>query len=188
MTSDTTEGLTEDLKKHARSCYDDCIDAIASQYSTIQSSLAGDLFVESVVGLMLSLDWTTDDIIFLLENNRYYDVPILFRSVLDGTARCLYLLSAPCKDEEIKRFDEYLNVISKKEYASFEQPVANIRNSLRSCDTMEASIVDSLSAQIQQQKRVAELMKLLQDGDLRNCLIHFEKNVHNGLRLQIRWN
>ena len=108
--------------------------------------------MESVVGLMLSLDWTTDDIIFLLENNRYYDVPILFRSVLDGTARCLYLLSAPCKDEEIKRFDEYLNVISKKEYASFEQPVANIRNSLRSCDTMEASIVDSLSAQIQQQK------------------------------------
>lgn len=152
MMSDTTEGLTEDLKKHARSCYDDCINAIASQYSTIQSSLAGDLFVESVVGLMLSLDWTTDDIIFLLENNRYYDVPILFRSVLDGTARCLYLLSAPCKDEELKRFDEYLNVISKKEYASFEQPVANIRNSLRSCATMENSIVDSLSAQIRQQK------------------------------------
>ena len=152
MASDTTEGLTEDLKKHIRSFYDACVDAIASQYSTIQSSLAGDLFVESVVGLMLSLDWTTDDIIFLLENNRYYDVPILFRSVLDGTARCLYLLSAPCKDEELKRFDEYLNVISKKEYASFEQPVANIRNSLRSCDTMEASIVDSLSAQIQQQK------------------------------------
>ena len=148
MVSDTTE----ELKKHVRSFYDACIDAIASHYSMFQSSLAGDLFAESVVGLMLSLDWTTDDIIFLLENNRYYDVPILFRSVLDGTARCLYLLSAPTKEDEIKRLDEYLNVISKKEYASFEQPVANLKNSLRGCATMDNVIVDSLSAQIQQKK------------------------------------
>lgn len=163
-TFDMASDTTEEMKNQARGFYDACIDAIASQYSMIQSSLVGDLFAESVGGLMSSLDWTTDDIIFLLENNRYYDVPILFRSVLDGTARCLYLLSAPCKEEEIKRLDEYINVISKKEYASFEQPVANLKNSLRGCVTMDDTIVDSLSAQIQQKKteegerrRVAEV-------------------------------
>ena len=109
------QNITDELIKRTRGFCTSCINAIAPQFLRIKDSLSGDSFAESVGFLMSSLDLTTDDIVFLLEHNRYWDVPILFRSILDGTAQCLYLLSAPCKEEECQRLHEYRNILPKKE-------------------------------------------------------------------------
>lgn len=118
---------SDELVLKVRSFCKDCPQAIAPQYLKIKDNLSNDSFANAVGPLMTSLDLTTDDVFFLLENKRLWDVPILFRSVLDGSAQCMYLLSASSQEEEDKRLDEYLHVLPKKEWASLEQPLRNMK-------------------------------------------------------------
>ncbi len=117
----------DELVLKVRGFCKDCTQAIAPQYLKIKDNLSNDSFANAVGPLMTSLDLTTDDVFFLLENKRLWDVPILFRSVLDGSAQCMYLLSASSQEEEDKRLDEYLHVLPKKEWASLEQPLRNMK-------------------------------------------------------------
>ena len=117
----------DELVLKVRGFCKDCTQAIAPQYLKIKDNLSNDSFANAVGPLMTSLDLTTDDVFFLLENKRLWDVPILFRSVLDGSAQCMYLLSASRQEEEEKRLDEYLHVLPKKEWASLEQPLRNMK-------------------------------------------------------------
>ncbi|MBQ6008100.1 MAG: hypothetical protein IJL17_06145 [Kiritimatiellae bacterium] len=148
------QNITDELIKRTRGFCTSCINAIAPQFLKIKDSLSGDSFAESVGFLMSSLDLTTDDIVFLLEHNRYWDVPILFRSILDGTSQCLYLLSAPCKEEETQRLNEYRNILPRKEWASLEQPVVQIKKTSLCQDNknLEGALVDALHEKIQQEK------------------------------------
>ena len=118
---------SDELVLKVRGFCKDCTQGIAPQYLKIKDNLSNDSFANAVGPLMTSLDLTTDDVFFLLENKRLWDVPILFRSVLDGSAQCMYLLSASSQEEEDKRLDEYLHVLPKKEWASLEQPLRNMK-------------------------------------------------------------
>ena len=129
----------------------DCIQAIAPQYLKIKDALSDNSFANAVGPLMTSLDLTTDDVFFLLENKRLWDVPILVRSILDGSAQCMYLLSASSQEDEDKRLNEYLHVLPKKEWASLEQPLRNMKKGISGCED-EDVLVDVLQQTVQREK------------------------------------
>ena len=142
---------SDELLLKVRSFCKDCTQAIASQYLKIKDNLSNDSFANAVGPLMTSLDLTTDDVFFLLENKRLWDVPILVRSVLDGSAQCMYLLSASSQEEEEKRLDEYLHVLPKKEWASLEQPLRNMKKGISGYED-ENVLIDVLQQTVQREK------------------------------------
>ena len=141
----------DELLLKVRSFCTDCTQAIAPQYLKIKDNLSNNSFANAVGPLMTSLDLTTDDVFFLLENKRLWDVPILFRSVLDGSAQCMYLLSASRQEEEEKRLDEYLHVLPKKEWASLEQPLRNMKKRISGYED-ENVLIDVLQQTVQREK------------------------------------
>ena len=141
----------DELVLKVRGFCKDCTQAIAPQYLKIKDNLSNDSFANAVGPLMTSLDLTTDDVIFLLENKRLWDVPILFRSVLDGSAQCMYLLSASSQEEEDKRLDEYLHVLPKKEWASLEQPLRNMKKRISGYED-ENVLIDVLQQTVLREK------------------------------------
>lgn len=142
---------SDELVLKVRGFCKDCTQAIAPQYLKIKDNLSNDSFANAVGPLMTSLDLTTDDVFFLLENKRLWDVPILFRSVLDGSAQCMYLLSASRQEEEEKRLDEYLHVLPKKEWASLEQPLRNMKKRISGYED-ENVLIDVLQQTVQREK------------------------------------
>ena len=142
---------SDELVLKVRGFCKDCTQAIAPQYLKIKDNLSNDSFANAVGPLMTSLDLTTDDVFFLLENKRLWDVPILFRSVLDGSAQCMYLLSASSQEEEDKRLDEYLHVLPKKEWASLEQPLRNMKKRISGYED-ENVLIDVLQQTVQREK------------------------------------
>ena len=142
---------SDELVLKVRGFCKDCTQAIAPQYLKIKDNLSNDSFANAVGPLMTSLDLTTDDVFFLLENKRLWDVPILFRSVLDGSAQCMYLLSASSQEEEDKRLDEYLHVLPKKEWASLEQPLRNMKKWISGYED-ENVLIDVLQQTVQREK------------------------------------
>lgn len=142
---------SDELVLKVRSFCTNCQQAIAPQYLKINDALSDNPFANAVGPLMTSLDLTTDDVFFLLENKRLWDIPILFRSVLDGSAQCMYLLSASNKETEDKRLDEYLHVLPKKEWASLEQPLMNMKKGISGYED-ENVLVDVLQQTVQREK------------------------------------
>ena len=112
-------GTTAELVGRARRFCVDCTQSIKPTYDQIKDSFKDYPLVVTVGSLIDSLDWTTENILFLLENNRLWDAPILLRSVIDGSAKCAYLLSAPSVEEENRRLKEFVKILPQKEWASF---------------------------------------------------------------------
>ena len=141
----------DELIQKVHSFCTDCTQAIAPQYLKIKDALSDNPFANAVGPLMTSLDLTADDVFFLLKNKRLWDVPILFRSILDGSAQCMYLLSASSQEDEDERLDEYLHALPKKEWASLEQPLGNIKKGISGYED-ESVLVDVLQQAVQREK------------------------------------
>lgn len=120
-------GTTAELVERTRRFCIECTKSIKPTYLQRKDSFKEYPLVGIVGTLMDSLDLTTENILFLLENNRLWDAPILFRSVIDGSAKCAYLLSASSVEEENRRLEEFVNILSQKEWASFEQSAQNVK-------------------------------------------------------------
>ena len=120
-------GNTAELVARTRRFCVDCTQSIKPTYDRIKDSFKDFPLVGTVGSLLDSLDWTTGNILFLLENNRLWDAPILLRSVIDGSAKCAYLLSAPSVEEENRRLEEFVNILPQKEWASFEKSSRNMK-------------------------------------------------------------
>lgn len=112
----------------ARSFMDEQYQAFLSQYLEVKDKYDADERIQTIGWLTSSLDLTTKSILLLAENEMVWDLPILFRSVLDGSARAMYLLSAPSPEEAEKRWDEYANVLLKSDMASCEQEIRRLSN------------------------------------------------------------
>lgn len=120
-------GTTAELVARTRRFCVDCTQSITPTYDRIKDSFKDYPLVGTVGSLIDSLDWTTGNILFLLENNRLWDAPILLRSVIDGSAKCAYLLSAPSVDEGNRRLEEFVKILPQKEWASFEKSSRNMK-------------------------------------------------------------
>ena len=121
-------GTTAELVERARRFCVDCTLSIKPTYDLIKDSFKDRPLIGTVGTLIDSLDLTSENILFLLENNRLWDAPILLRSVIDGSAKCAYLLSAPSVEVGNRRLEEFVKILPQKEWASFEQPAHNMKH------------------------------------------------------------
>lgn len=107
----------------ARSFVDEQSHVFGLQYLKVKDECEANDYTRVINRLMGALELTTESIFTLTENEQVWDLPILFRSVLEGSARAMYLISAPSREEGFRRADEYANLLLKAEMASLEQPI-----------------------------------------------------------------
>lgn len=117
----------KDLIKSARQLISDYSDVASPQLALCAGFLQSNKRAQTATKLYLSSAMTTDSIIILIEHGLIWDAISLFRSLLEGSARFLYLLSTTTEEEEIKRFHEFEEVLSDKSMMSLEQRVANMK-------------------------------------------------------------
>ena len=79
--------------------------------------------------MMMSINLTSDSLLILVEKGRVWDATILLRSVIEGTAKFCYLLTAPSLDEEENRIREFREIFPKKEMGALEQCVTAMKRS-----------------------------------------------------------
>ena len=117
----------KDLIKSARQLISDYADVSYPQLAQCGEFLQSHKRAQTATKLYVSSAMTTDSIIILIEHGLIWDAISLFRSLLEGSARFLYLLSTTTEEEEIKRFHEFEEVLSDKSMMSLEQRVANMK-------------------------------------------------------------
>lgn len=91
----------------------------------------------------------------LVENEQVWDLPILFRSILEGSARALYLIAAPSREEAWRRVDEYDNILLKSEMASLEQSINRMAELTKEEDSVDAK-TSKISKDIMQEWKTGE--------------------------------
>ena len=159
-------GTTAELVKRTRRFCIECTQSIKPTYLQRKDSFKAYPLVGTVGTLIDSLDLTTENILFLLENNRLWDAPILLRSVIDGSAKCAYLLSAPSVEEGNRRFEEFVNILPQKEWASFEQPAHNMKYNFFGSN-YKSPIFDFFYQVVQREKTRPDEGKLIKEVDAR---------------------
>ena len=159
-------GTTVELVARTRRFCVDCTQSIKPTYDQIKDSFKDYQLVGTVGTLIDSLDCSTENILFLLENNRLCDAPILLRSVIDGSAKCVYLLSAPSVEEENRRLEEFVNILPQKEWASFEQPAHNMKYNFFGSN-YKSPIFDFFHQIVQREKTRPGEGKLIKEVDAR---------------------
>ena len=113
--------------KLARQLISDYADAASPQLAQCAGFLQSNKRAQTATKLYMSSAMTTDSIIILIEHGLIWDAISLSRSLLEGSARFCYLLSTTTEEEEVKRFHEFEEVLSKKSMMSLEQRVANMK-------------------------------------------------------------
>lgn len=84
--------------------------------------------------LMYANNLSSDSAMLLVANGRVWDASILLRSVIEGTAKYCYILSAQSQEEEGNRINEYHSELPRREMGSIEQCVANMSRSGDTCE------------------------------------------------------
>ncbi len=141
--------------KSARSFVEEQSQVFASQYVKVKDKYEENEYVQTIGRLLSALDLTTRSIFILVENEQVWDLSILFRSVLEGSARALYLTSAHSREEAWKRVDEYDNILLKSEIASCEQSINRMAELTKDEDSVDAE-TSKISKEIVQEWKTGE--------------------------------
>lgn len=127
----------------------------ASHYIKVKDKYENNEYVQTIGQLLSALDLTTESILVLAENEQVWDLPILFRSILEGSARALYLIAAPSREEAWRRVDEYDNILLKSEMSSLEQSINRMAELTRGEDSVDAK-TSAISKSIMQEWKTGE--------------------------------
>ena len=122
------------IASQLRAIIDECICQEDLYWGKAEELLDEELLIASYA-LSYNCRATTDSCAFLAERARIYDASILRRTIIQGTLKFIYLLTAPNYEEERIRVNEYLNLLPRKQFASNEQPVKTSFNISRYGDT-----------------------------------------------------
>ena len=141
--------------KSARSFVEEQSQVFASQYVKVKDKYEENEYVQTIGRLLSALDLTTESILVLVENEQVWDLPILFRSILEGSARALYLISAHTREEAWKRVDEYDYILLKSEMASLEQSICRMAELTKDEDSVDAETTE-ISKDIMQYWKTGE--------------------------------
>lgn len=141
--------------KSARGFVEEQSTVFASQYIKVKHKYEDNEYVQTIGRLLSALDLTTESIIVLVENEQVWDLPILFRSILEGSARALYLIAAPSREEAWRRVDEYDNILLKSEMASLEQSINRMAELTKEEDSVDAK-TSKISKDIMQEWKTGE--------------------------------
>ena len=118
----------QELVDGAHAFIKDCMDASRGQVLSVCNMIPPKL-LKCLEQLMFSVNGTTDSAILLIEEGCVWDSSILLRSVLDGTARACYLMSAKTQVEEDRRLSEFQELLPKAEMGGLDQPLRGLINS-----------------------------------------------------------
>lgn len=146
---------TTEFVNSARRFMEEQSRTFASQYLKVKDKYDADERIQTIGWLTSSLDLTTESILVLTENETVWDLPILFRSVLDGSARAMFLLSAPTPEEAGKRWDEYANVLLKSDMASSEQEIGRLAKSIQD-GSLEGKVAEMGHEMVDELKTAAD--------------------------------
>ena len=113
----------------ARAFMRDCADVSRANLLNARDIVTTKDLFPLIHELMMSINLTSDSLLILVEKNRVWDATILFRSVIEGTAKFCYLLMSPSLDEEENRIKEFREILPKKEMGALEQCVAAMKRS-----------------------------------------------------------
>ena len=113
----------------ARTFMDDCADESRKYLHNARDIVATKELFHLIHEMMMSINLTSDSLLILVEKNRVWDATILLRSVIEGTAKFCYLLTAPSPDEEEARIEEFQEILPQKEMGALEQCVAAMKQS-----------------------------------------------------------
>lgn len=153
-----------DIVMMARNFMNDC--AKASYFYLLSArniEATKDLF-DVVHNMMLSLNQTSDSVLILTERSRVWDASILLRSIIEGSARLCYILSASLVEEK-QRLCEFNQLLPKKEMGSLEQHVVNVmrgafyRGKVGVCFDPLKRIVDDQKTKEGEGARIREVSK-----------------------------
>ena len=113
----------------ARTFMDDCADESRGCLLNARDIVTTKELFPLIHEMMMSINLTSDSLLILVEKNRIWDATILLRSVIEGTAKFCYLLTAPSLDEEEARIKEFREILPQKEMGALEQCVAAMKRS-----------------------------------------------------------
>ena len=113
----------------SRKFMDDCADAVRTHLLGAQNVVVNYELFDLIHEMMMSINLTSDSLIILVEKDRVWDATILFRSIIEGTAKFCYLLTAPSVEDEQIRIKEFREILPKKEMGALEQCVAAMKRS-----------------------------------------------------------
>ncbi len=116
-----------DLVAMARTFMNDCADESRTNLLNAREIVTTKCLFPLIHEMMMSINLTADSLLILVERNRVWDATILFRSIIEGTAKFCYLLTAPSLDEEENRIKEFREILPKKEMGALEQCVAAMK-------------------------------------------------------------
>ncbi len=104
--------------------------------------------------LMFSINMTTESLMILIEHKRIWDATILLRSILDGSVRFCYLLSAKTQQDEDLRLHEFCSLLPRAEMGGIEQPVYGMIASpfYKGTDSDQDPVLDPIKAIVDQMK------------------------------------
>jgi len=139
----------------ARSFVEEQSRAFASQYIKVKDKYEDNEYVQTIGRLLSALDLTTESIFVLVENEQVWDLSILLRSILEGSARALYLISAHTREEGWRRVDEYDNILLKSEMASLEQSICRMAELTKGEESVDAETTE-ISKDIMQYWKTGE--------------------------------
>lgn len=91
-------------------------------WEVAESKFTESLFQPSYA-LSYACRMTTGSCFILARESCIYDAAILRRSIINGTLKFLYLLTAPSREAEEDRIKEYTDLLPKRQFASNEQPI-----------------------------------------------------------------
>lgn len=145
--------------------FNSCAEAVLAHLLDARDIVKTDGLFEVCHNMLRALNQSTDSIFLLLGANRPWDASILLRSVIEGSAKFCYMLTAPSLEEEERRLNEFMYVLSKKELGSLEQPVARLlhgvcgRGDIRTCVGELKRIIDEQKVQSGESRQLAEISK-----------------------------
>ena len=153
-----------ELVDGARAFLKDCMQVSRRQILTVENRISDKLF-KCLERMMFSINGTTDSAILLIEEGRVWDSSILLRSVLDGTARVCYLLSAKNSGDEESRLHEFVDLLPKTEMGGLEQPLSGMIKShyYMGTESSPDPILDPIKSVVDELKPADDEGRVLRD-------------------------
>ncbi len=129
--------------------------------------------------LTFSINMTTDSLVLLIEHKQVWDATILLRSVLDGSARLCYLLSAKTRQDEEMRLHEFCELLPRAEMGGIEQPVVGMIKSpfYTGTNSVQDPVLDPIKAIVDQMKPQDGEGKLMHELKTRWGFFHLSKKL-----------
>lgn len=168
----------QQLVDESRAFILDCMDVYCGHVLSDKTIIPEGLLT-CIEQLMFSINMTTESLLLLTEHKQVWDATILLRSVLDGSVRVCYLLSAKTRQDEDMRLHEFCKLLPRAEMGGIEQPVSGMIKSpfYKGTDADQDPVLDPIKAIVDQMKPQDGEGKQMRELKTRWGFFHLSKKL-----------